>query len=574
MNFRQMNLNLQSNLQTAARRAFRPLAAGLSSLAILVSSAALAFAVEAKPVAVISVASVKKLQDSVKYLAASAGEEDSGKGAAGILRIYTQGIDPEKPIGVVLVPHDGDIEEVIFLPVKNLNALLAILQPQIGDPLSTEGGIYEFDDGQKLFVKEQEGWAFAVRQKALLTDLPKDPSAWLGDLPATYTIAARIMVQNIPADVRASGLDEIKFALERGLELLGDVSPEIDPQNAAKTGRGLVSSLEKQINETDDIVVGLLIDPTTKKFTLEVKQQAVEGSDLAKQYALASDSKTNFAGFAMPEAAVFGNFSNKMSEGDIKQLQITLDAARKELLSKIENDPVITPERREGAKKFATRLFDLLDENAKEGKIDGGFSVVLEPKSFSMVAGAYFSKGKEFEKLLIDLATAAQGEPDLPVIKANVSSYAGVNFHTVSQAVPADWAEAREVIGESAVWTVGTSEKALYVAFGRNGESLLKQVIDSSANSADKLIAPSRITVSVLPILKFLASIEERPFMAEIVAATEQGAGDKISFSEEAIPRGVSQKIVIEEGVLKPIGIAIKKAIGLFFGNEFDEGAL
>lgn len=559
------------NCVSLSRGFTRTVVAAASAIAILLSSAMAAVAADAKPIAVVSIAGVKKLQDDVKYLTAAAGVEEEGKSVVALLRLYTPGIDPNKPIGVVLLPHEGDIEELIFLPVTNLKAFLTVLEPQIGEPLSTEGGIMEFDDGQKLFVKEQAGWAFAARNKAMLATVPQDPTPWLGDMPKTHTIAAKILVKNIPQDVLAAGMDEIKYAFERSLDLLSDVGPDVNPDDAAKTGRGLVTALEKQVNETDEMLFGLTIDPTTKKLTFEVKQLAVDGSDLAKQFALASDTKTNFAGFIMPGAAVHGNFSGKMSEDDVKQFAATLTAARKDLLNRIENDPVLTPERREGSKKYATRLFDLLDEALKDGKIDGGFSVMLEPKSFTVVAGGHFAKAAEFEQIFKDLAVDAQGEPDLPELKANVSSHGGVNFHTVSQAVPEDWSEARDVIGDKAIWTIGTSKTALYVAFGRNGESLLKQVIDNSATSADKTVPPSRVTVAMLPIFKFLASIDERPLLPLVVKAVEDAnAGDKILFSQEPVERGISAKMSIEEGVLRPIGVAVKEAIKTFFGNGDD----
>jgi hypothetical protein len=50
-----------------------------------------------------------------------------------------------------------------------------------------------------------------------LGGLPADPVALLGDMPQKYNIAARLMVQNVPEELRRMAIDEIKIGMERGL---------------------------------------------------------------------------------------------------------------------------------------------------------------------------------------------------------------------------------------------------------------------------------------------------------------------------------------------------------------------
>jgi hypothetical protein len=63
-----------------------------------------------------------------------------------------------------------------------------------------------------------------------------------------------------------------------------------------------------------------------------------------------ADAKTNFAGFALPEASVTMNITAKASPEDIAQASAAIQAARGQLTKKIDDSPEIPADKRDAIK--------------------------------------------------------------------------------------------------------------------------------------------------------------------------------------------------------------------------------
>ena len=70
-------------------------------------------------------------------------------------------------------------------------------------------------------------------------------------------------------------------------------------------------------------------------------------------------------------------------------------------------------------------------------------------------------------------------------------------------------------------------------------------------------------SLAIGPILQFAASVDDNPQVAALAAASEKAEGnDHIIVTTKQIERGLSYRLVIEEGILKIIGEAAKAASG------------
>jgi hypothetical protein len=401
-----------------------------------------------------------------------------------------------------------------------------------------------------------------AESKEHLSSLPQDPAALLGDLPKNYNVAGRVLMQNIPEELRRMAVDELKLGMQRFFDAQ-PAQPGIDKEQTEKLAQNSIQQIEKFINEADEITVGVGIDATGKRSYVDVAITAREGTDLARQMAMQSGIKSQFAGFLLPEASVTLNLASVASQEDLAHVREGMKAARGQVDKKIDDDPNLAPEKREAAKKVVGQFFDVVEKTVAGGKLDGGAALVLLPKSISFVAGGYVADGAAMEKAIKDLVDLGKGEPNFPEVKFNAGAHGGVQLHTITAPIPEAEAETRELLGDKLQVVVGTGKNSFFISVGKDSESLLKKVIDRNAAEAGKPVPPVQLNVSLLPILKFYSSVDDNPIVAGLVATLEQEGNDKLLIVNTAGPRSSTTRVEIQEGLVRVIGDAVK-----MFGNQ------
>jgi hypothetical protein len=521
-----------------------------------------------KPVAVVSIASVEENLADIGYITRIAGQEDVGKTAMLFGNALTAGIDKSRPAGLYVVPQAGDFHAVAFIPVSNLKLLLEVHKEQVGEPEDVGGSILKIGTDRSAYVKEVAGWAFVAESKEHLSNLPQDPAALLGDLPKSYNIAGRILMQNIPEELRRLAIDEMKLGMERFFDAQ-PAQPGIDKEQTEKLAKTYIAQIEKFINEADEITLGLGIDSTGKRTFVDVGITAREGTDLARQMAQQNGIKSQFAGFLLPEASVTLNLAQVMAKEDLAQVQEVMKAAREQTAKKIDDDPNLPAEKREAAKKVVGQLIDVLEQTLAGGKLDGGAALVLLPKSISFVAGGYVADGAAMEKAVKDLVDLAKNEPNFPEVKFNVATHAGVALHTLKAPIPEGEAETRELFGDKLEVMLGTGKNSFFVSLGKDSESLLKKVIDRNSSSAGTAVPPFQLNVALLPILKSYSSVDAgNPIVAGLVSTLEQEGGDKLIVVNSVGPRSSTFHIEVQEGLVRVIGDAVNMLTAQFQGLQ------
>ena len=540
-----------------------------AAAALLVAPLGQLFAQNAKPVLILSISSVEDTLADIAYITKAAGQEDAGRMAMFAGQVYTNGLDKKKPIGMYVAPKAGgsDFVPVAFVPVVDIKTFLATFKEQIGEPKDAGDGVKEIEaNGQSVFFKEQTGWAFISNAKENLVDLPKDPAALLGGLPKEYTVAVKANVANVPAELKKMAVDAMKEGFERQLQ--ANPRGGADAELIEKMQRNQMEALVKMVDELDEIMFGFAIDSAGKRTYLDVNITAREGTNLAKQYALLADAKSSFAGFLLPNAAATLNLSSTMAKEDIDQAVTLLKGVKTNALKEIDNDPNLDATKRGAAKEVLGSLMDAFTKTVEGGKLDGGAVLVLDSKTVDFAAGGLVANGKEIEDSFKRLIELAKNEPDFPTVKLNSGSHGGITFHSITAPIPDSEKEARDILGDKVNIILGTGPKAVYVAFGKNAESLLKQVIDKSAQDGSKSVPPMQLNLALLPILKFAASVDanNNEIVTEMIKVLEASGKDKINLISQPIKNGGNVRIQVEEGVLQVIGAAAKKVQGQLGG--------
>jgi len=525
----------------------------LATLLLFVPLAAAVAQENQKPVAVVSVASIDELMADIGYLTKAGGSPEYGALVSIMAGQFIQGIDTTKPAGAI-VTMSGEPSAVVFIPVANFDAIAMNLEEKVGELEDVGDGIRKLSLQRAIYIKVTEGWAFATNKLDQLENLPEDPTTLLKGLNETYDIAVTLNVQNIPEDVRAMAISEIKEGFQGGLQ------GQLDAQ-AQQFGEQALKDMERLADEIDRVTLGWAIDQEGGSTYLDMSMTALPDTKLAEQLAAYTDAESNYAGFLLPDAAATFHFTAPLAEEDIEQTLAMIKVMRVKSLEEIDNDEDLpSDEARADAKDIVSSLIDVLKKTVEAGQLNGGGSLLLSPGEINFVAGGFIASGVQIEKDLKRLVKLAEESEDTPEfeVKFNVSEHAGVSFHTVTLPVPEAEEEARKILGNQMVVTVGTGEKSVFVGFGDKSKDLIRQVIDNSRQGAQKAL-PMELTVALAPIMAFAASVEDDPIIVGLADALQNGNGkDHISITANPIELGATYRIAVEEGVLQLIGQAAK----------------
>jgi len=355
---------------------------------------------------------------------------------------------------------------------------------------------------------------------------------------------------------------QIQEGLEAGLEN----NPNADPELAEKLGRMSTKQFTQMIEELKEVTIGWGVDPKAKTTFIDFSMTAVDGTAMARQMAMLKNATSTFAGFLVPGASLNLNGTTQMSPDEIEQNVGLLDALRDRAAKEIDNDAGLDAAQRKSAKDLLTQFFGVLTDTVKGGKLDYGAALMLDAKKLNFASGVLVSDGKKLEAAFSKLVELAKNEPDFPEVKLNAGKHGNVNLHTITVELPDSADEsAHEIFGGDTVnIVIGTGPKALYLAFGKECEALLKQTIDASAAKGSQAVPPSQVNVFLKPIMKFAASMDkdENPILQGAAKAFQQAkqGEDEINIVTKPIPGGATGRLQVSEGVIKLIGDAIKSA--------------
>jgi hypothetical protein len=456
---------------------------------------------------------------------------------------------------------------VAFVPVTNLKLLLEVHKEQVGEPKDIGGSILEIGIDRKAFVKEQGGWAFIAERKEHLSVLPADPAQLLGDMPTKYNIAGRIYVQNIPAELRKSAIDQMKQGMEAAAKAQPMQPGAPDPAQMQAMMQVYAQQIERLINEADEVTIGLAVNSSGKSVGVDFGLTAKDGTELAKRMALQTNLKSSFAGMSLPDAAFSAVGTAQLTEADLVQAKTMLKTQRDQLMQQIDSAAAtLSPEQKEVLKKLLGRYLDLA-EQAASTRQDSGFAVVLAPKSFTAVAGGFVPEGANVDAMIKELADFVKTNPNQtgPPIEftMNAGTLGDLKLHKGSMGLRAEDAVGRMLFGEKLDFVVASGKSSIYFAAGKDIENVLKKVIDRSSSQAGQPAQPVQVSLSVLPIVKFYQSIdEENPITAAIagslISSLEQEGGDKLLITGAASPKSMTYRVEVQEGIIRTVGEAAK----------------
>lgn len=526
-----------------------------------------AAAQEAKPLVTLSFSGYDALMADIDYIGKLGGNAELAKGLENILTATTQGkglegLDKARPLGLVVLPKpDATTPEArvfAFLPVSDLNKLLSALeafQVETSDGPNGSKQLAIPNGPPGLFIKQIGNWAYLTNDPSDFDAAPADPVALLGGSEKKYDVALRLLAKNLP--------DEMRTALIQQVEMLFQfVTMQAPNEVSAAQFKQAVEQIKRLINETDTVTLGFVINDKAGKTYLDVEFTAKPGTELAQQMAQIKKAPSAYAGFYVPEATLTANWVRKLAPTDITQTTTQIKALHKEFTQALENQD-LTEDQAQKAKKLIGDLVDVIVKTLEGGKMDGGLAVWLDANTAAMVAGGVVVDGQKLEATLKEIVTLiTEDTPDLkPLLKFNAETHEGVTMHTFTMPVPSIPGRDKvvDLVGENLDVVIGTSPTGVYLAAGRDAMAKLKAAIDASKSAAATDVLPTRLSLALTPLVKFIAKMvddDDAKQKLDIAAALLEQAGSEnhVLVTIESIPGGIRERIEVEQGILKTLG--------------------
>jgi hypothetical protein len=517
---------------------------------------------EMKPVVLATLSGYDALKKDINFLGSLAGQPELASQFEPFILGFTQGLEKDKPLGVLIQSDGMNFGGAICVPIKDLATFVANLKAFGVTTADAGNGITQISaNNQTLFGKNEGGWTFLSMMPQMLESLPADPAAAFKALTDEYDLGIRANVQNVPEPYRQMAIQQVKAGIDAGMKKMPEETDEqFQGRKAMATAQ--FEQIQRMINEIDQFTFGVSVDSDQQRTFMDFVYTAVAGSQLADQLKALGDSKTNYAGFFQPDATAMMMVASQVNESDKAQTKQMVEALRAQMSTAIDQDDQLPSDAaKEAVKSAGNDFIDALVATVEAGTMDFGAVANASPDGLTVVAGGFIGDPAKIESGLKKLAEVAKEQPAMPAINWGAESHAGVVFHTFSVPTPADKEDSKKLFGETIDIAVGIGEKSVYFAMGKDYLSAVKKVIDESAASPGKSVAPMELSVSVGQILNTVAAFKPEDATLRMVADTlknEAEGRDHFKIVAQPVENGLRTRFEVEEGVMRAIGVAVK----------------
>jgi hypothetical protein len=440
-------------------------------------------------------------------------------------------LDAARPWGAVLLGDKPAPVSYVFLPVADVKPLVELVQGQLCCTVKVNKGVYQVPFGNdNFYAVHKHHWAFIAGSQEELEKVAADPETLLGDLPARYGLAIRASIGELPEKYR----------------------------------RQLPSwSLPDEI---DDLLLGWNVDSRTETSYVDLELRARTGSMLAGHFTRVGPVKSDFAGLAMPNAAVTAIAAGALSDEEVDQVGGLLTLLHASVLVQLQSQGLSeTAFRRDS--RLLDALANALRRAARQKTIDGGLAIRLDAAGGTLLAGATLAGAASLETAFRQ-ATEEIPENDRAArtIAVGAETYYGFHLHTISLAAPDR--QLLPLVGDRLHAVVGIADDKLLIAAGRDALPTLKNAVDRLKRTGAKEVPPLKITAAVAPVARLLAKVGEDQDLkagAAVLAGLFPNNGGQgcVTLSARRIPRGVHLRLQADKELLKAL-LSLGRMIGAY----------
>ncbi len=508
-------------------------------------------------VGVVAVDAYGDLKKQVGWVGEQVGNPQLAGLAESFIMMATQfkglaGLDVARPIGIV-VTANGDMPVVHgYVPVKNLDQLLEVLQGTVG-PAQKDGTkrILTPPGMPPIEIIEKDGWAVLSMQGSPAG--PANAEALITKVTGELSIGAQVFPSAMPEPMR----EQLKAMVEQATSAAADPRQPIDA--------AAVSAAFDSLAETEYLMMGAAVDPAKERVFFESRTVMVAGSDAAAVWATAG--KTD-GGPALPMGAdgktpaVRAHHAQAVPAATRAALEATLVQA----LPAGTGDPV--------RDSMSGILQDIVVAMLDAGGLTGGLTVdtsAITPDSVlpAITLAAKIKEGPALEAQLKKRLSQEGSLPPQAKVEFDTGKQGGANLHELT--IDLEGVPGAEKIGGKITATLAVSKDRVCLLMGGDITKRLASAIEE-AGHADAAKKPlTGLDVSVAGLMAYAATVmktidADDPAAAALSQVAKEAASKPSALMQlvvRPIERGVAMRFSVDAGGVQAIAAAVTAQMSL-----------
>lgn len=485
-----------------------------------------------------------------------------------------QGVDREKPLGVVVATDGSSVVPFAFLPVASVEKLEFVGASDLKEEIeTTPEGIF-IGDEPRLRLLEKDGWLFVCEAGKEAVLPTSDPTAWLGDEGNAGVLTFQIDLTALPEEL-----------LEAGFAALRQKAAENAPTDDEAALEQFDATLEYYsaiFDAIERIRWTLDVDAATGDLVWEATVACKDDSPLSETFAGAQNAETRWGAVAETPNAVFavvqaGKHSALDREFLAKQQTVASDNFKTAFEIGLDSDE---------ERALAEELFAAFEKCMKPATVDGTFdsasAFACEPTVLASFAVAPVD-GSELTEAVRKFVEKKKN--DVPEKAGEIDKFVKIGAETVEgfavSKVDVPFAELEAELSEAlaAYWRdktlavrFGTSDDAILIVAGVDSTAADAEFARIAAASKTKTPAPKRASFDVAPLGRWaLDAFGESDSLTGAARKTlgRVAEANDARFEVEYAVDGnrLDARYVVKSGVFRLIGDVVRLNIAAKLGS-------
>ncbi len=426
-----------------------------------------------------------KVKKSLKVFVPEKAYKDIEKGLLGAIDMQKlAGLDTKRPFGLYATLDAGLLQAnfeksvaVLMVPVTNEKEFLALLE-RGKLPVEKKDGFYSISVPNfpvELALRFYKDYAYVgFAGKDLDMKLLLDPREVISS-KETAALVIKFRIDQIPKELKDAGIGFMEQALEQAKNpALGEKQAEL----LQKTLKMVVGWYEMGLNDGRELVERIDLDPPSGELRIEVTLDGKPQSKLAKSIAGIPPSKNDFLGIVGKDSVGHVLIEMPLFNDELRGIFTGLsDLALSYFTEKTKGmaEELVTA---------GTEAIKALGRTVKSGDMDLAASLRGPNKDglFNAIAAVRLKNTAALEKALRGAVKLAPGEFQ-KALKLDAGKIDGMAVHELdfSDEMPA---EMKRGFGKSPKLYVLFAPDALYLSFGPDGMTILKDALTSKGGPA------------------------------------------------------------------------------------------
>jgi hypothetical protein len=521
--------------------------------ASLVASLPVAAAADSPVVAIVASDGYAELKKQLGWVGARVGNPQLPALAESFVMMATQfkglaGLDVNRPAGVI-VTAEGDMPVIHgYLPVKDLDKLLGVLQGITG-PVDQVGGkrLVRMPGGPPLEIEERDGWAIIAPQGSPAG--PANPQELIAQVAEAFTIGAKLFPSAMPEGMR----EQLKAAAQQGVDAAAAQGQAIDAAGINAAFEGL--------QETEALFFGLTIDAPNDRAFVETRTVLLPGSAGATVWSEAGKADN---ALGLPAAAdgkpatIRGHHAQAVPPAARAAIEATLAQA----LPAGSGDAI------------TDALFgivqDLLGAMLDAGGLEAGLAIDTSAATADELLPAVtlavrIKDGPGLEQQVKRRFAREGSLPPEATIAFDAGTEAGANLHEL--AIDISRTPLADRLGDTLKATLAVTPDRAYLLLGGDVPKRLAAAVAAGKATDPKSKPLTGLEIAVPGMMAFagkLATAGGDPagaVLADVAAETADKASALVQLLVRPIERGVAMRLSADAGAIETIAAAVTRQV-------------